>query len=48
MINDLYQGGVLSKHVDAFTLFTRDEQNNAFLELLKYANGSDSSFSAGE
>jgi hypothetical protein len=41
--NDLYPGGVLSKHVDAFTFFPRIEQNDAFLKLMNYADGSEGS-----
>ena len=46
--NDLYDGGVLSKHVDAFTLFPTVEQNDAFLDLLNYADGSEGSFPVGD
>ena len=39
--DDLYEGGVLSENVGAFTFFSPTvEQNNAFLELLNYADRS--------
>ena len=46
--SDLYEGGILSKHVEAFTLFNTVEQNNAFLELINYADGSEGSFPIGD
>ena len=45
---DLYDGGILSKHIDAFTLFDTIEQNDAFLELINYADGSAGSSSEGD
>lgn len=46
--NDLHDGGVLSKHVDAFTLFPTVGQNDTFLDLLNYADGSKGSFPVGD
>lgn len=42
------QGGVLSKRVDAFMLFPTIEQNDAFFELLNYADSSKGSFPEGD
>lgn len=46
--SDLRGDGILSKHVDAFTLFATYEQNEAFLELLNYADGSPGAFPVGD
>jgi len=40
----LKSGGLLSKHVKAFTLFDTYEQNDAFLEILNFADGSPGSY----
>jgi len=34
----LYAGGILSKHVDAFTFFSSVELNDAWLELTNFTN----------
>jgi hypothetical protein len=39
--NDLRKGGILSKHVEAFTLFDTVELNDAFLEIINYAEAFD-------
>ena len=39
--DDLYEGGFLSKHVEAFTFFHTVKQNDEFLKLLNYADGTD-------
>ena len=36
---DLYAGGILSKHVDAFTFFSSVELNDAWLELMNFTDG---------
>ena len=46
--SDLYKGGILSKRVDAFTFFDTVEQNDAFLELINFADGSEGSFPEGD
>ena len=46
--SDLYVGGLLSKDVHSFLLFDTIEQNDAFLELINYADGSDGSFANGD
>lgn len=46
--DDLYEGGVLSKHVDAFTFFKTVKANDAFLQLLNYADGSPGSMPEGD
>jgi hypothetical protein len=46
--DDMYDGGVLSKHVDAFTFFNTVEKNDAFLELMNYADGSEGSMPVGD
>ena len=38
--DDLYPGGILSKHVGAYTLFKTVNQNDAFLDIINYADGS--------
>jgi hypothetical protein len=45
---DLSEGGVLSKHARAFTFFDTFEKNDAFLELLNYADGSEGSLPPGD
>ena len=45
---DLKSGGLLSKHVRAFTLFDTYEQNEAFLNILNFADGSPGSFKEGD
>ena len=45
---DMYARGILSKNVHSFTLFDTIEQNDAFLELINYADGSDGSFDVGD
>ena len=39
--DDLKEGGILSKHVEAFTLFDTAELNDAFLEIINYAEAFD-------
>ena len=46
--DDLYEEGILSRHVKAFTLFDTVEQNDAFLDILNYADGSDGSFEVSD
>jgi hypothetical protein len=46
--SDFYDGGVLSKHVDAFSFFNTIEKNDAFLELMNYADGSEGSMPVGD
>ncbi|KAL7534641.1 hypothetical protein ACHAXR_006013 [Thalassiosira sp. AJA248-18] len=46
--HDLCEGCVLSKHVEQFTLFHTFEQNDEFLELINYADGSEGSFLVGD
>ena len=45
---DLRSGGILSKHVNAFTLFDTVEQNDAFLGIVNYADGTPGSYPAGD
>lgn len=45
---DLYGDGVLAKAVDAYTLFDTVEQNDAFLELLDYSDGSEGALPEGD
>jgi hypothetical protein len=46
--NDLYPGGVLAKHVDAFTPFPTVEQNDAFIALMNHTDGSPGSRPIGD
>lgn len=46
--NDLYPGGLLAKHVKAFTFFKTVATNDLFLEVLNYADGSTDSYPAGD
>lgn len=46
--HDLYDGGIMSHHVKAFTLFDTVEQNDAFLDILNFADGSEGSFPVGD
>ena len=46
--SDLYHGGILSNHVSSFSLFDTVEQNDAFLDLINYADGSPGSFPEGD
>ena len=39
--DDLYAGGILSSRVNAFTFFNTVEKNDAFLDLLNFADGTD-------
>ena len=45
---DLAPGGLLADHVKDYTLFDTYEQNEAFLEILNYADGSPGSFPVGD
>jgi len=45
---DLHEGGILSKHVDAFTLFNTFEKNDAFLDILNYTDGTEGSYKVGD
>ena len=45
---DLAPGGLLSAHVKDYTLFDTYEQNEAFLGVLNYADGSPGSFPVGD
>ena len=45
---DMYAGGILSNNVHSFTLFDTIEQNDAFLDIINFADGSDGSFDAGD
>ena len=45
---DLYPGGILADHIDAFTFFKTIELNNAFLKVINYADGSDGAFPEGD
>ena len=44
--DDLYEGRLLANHVEAFTLFDTVAQNDAFLELINYADGTEGGESA--
>ena len=46
--SDLYPPGILSKSVSSFTFFATVEQNDAFLDLLNFADGSPGSFPRGD
>lgn len=46
--SDLKEGGILSKHVSAFTLFDTVGQNDAFLDLINYADGSEGAHPEGD
>ena len=46
--SDMYVGGLLSKDVHSFLLFDTIEQNDAFLELINYADGDEESFPIGD
>ena len=46
--NDLYDGGILLRHVGAFTLFDTAEINDLFLQMINYADGSDGSLPVGD
>ena len=48
LYEDLYEGGILSKHVEASTLFNTVENNYAFIPMINYADGSDAFFSVGD
>ena len=45
---DMYAGGILSNNVHSFTLFDTIEHNDAFLDIINFADGSDGSFDAGD
>jgi hypothetical protein len=45
---DLYPGGVLAKHVNAFTPFPTIEQNDAFISLMNHTDGSPGSRPEGD
>ncbi len=46
--DDLYEGGMLSKHVKNFTFFDTIRQNDKFLEALNYTDGWEGSFREGD
>jgi len=46
--SDLLQGGILSEHVDAFTLFPTVDLNDAFLDVLNFTDGTEESFPQGD
>ncbi len=46
--SDLFDGGILSNHVEAFTLFDTIEQNDAFLELINFTDSSEGSLPVGD
>lgn len=48
LYRDLYERGVLSKHVEAFTFFLTVEENDAFLDLINYADGSEGAHDNGD
>ena len=45
--SDLYSGGLLTRRVKLFTFFDTVEQNDAWLELINFADGSPGSFTIG-
>mmetsp|Transcript_23108 Transcript_23108/g.46213 ORF Transcript_23108/g.46213 Transcript_23108/m.46213 type:complete len:495 (+) Transcript_23108:221-1705(+) len=45
---DLFDGGMLSKNVKNFTFFHTAKQNDLFLEVLNYADGSPGSYPEGD
>lgn len=45
---DLYEGGILSKFVSSYTLFSTVELNDAWLELINFADGTEGAFPEGD
>ena len=46
--NDLFGDGILSKMVGSFTFFSTAELNDAFLEIINFADGSEGSLPVGD